>query len=106
MRGTGRAANVYWRATGSITVGTNSVTTVGTHLAQGRISSNVGAEWNIFSRNTVTGRLISLGGSVDLVRTTVTSAGWADPCRHRRTAHPSMLMRTPSVGAGTSKTAV
>lgn len=75
MRGTGRAANVHWRATESITVGTNSVTTVGTHLAQGRISSNLGAEWNIFSRNTVTGRLISLGGAVDLVRTTVNSAG-------------------------------
>ncbi|MFE7630664.1 ice-binding family protein [Kocuria sp. NPDC057446] len=75
MRGTGRAANVYWRATDAIAIGTGSVATVGTHLAQNRIASNLGTEWSIFSRNTVTGRLISLGGSVDLVRTTVNPAG-------------------------------
>lgn len=75
MRGTGRAANVYWRAADAIFIGTGSVTTVGTHLAQNRIASNLGAEWNIFSRTTVTGRLISLAGSVDLVRTTINSAG-------------------------------
>lgn len=63
MRGTGRAANVYWRAT--------DTSTVGTHLALNGITSNLGTAWNFGSRATVDGRLISLGGSVDVIRTTV-----------------------------------
>lgn len=70
LRNGARAGNVYWRAGGTLVVG-NSVTTRGTHLASGSITSNPGAERPQGPLTTVEGRLISLAGSIDVVRTTV-----------------------------------
>lgn len=70
LRGAARSANVYWRAGATITVG-NSVTTRGTHLAQGRITANPGAEAFFGPRAAVEGRLISLTEAIHLIRTTI-----------------------------------
>lgn len=70
LTGAARAANVYWRATETITLSRGNVTTRGTHLAQGRIAGNVGAAGSLGERHTVEGRLISLDGAIDVAYTT------------------------------------
>lgn len=70
LTGAARAVTVYWRAAETITLSTGNVTTRGTHLAQGRIAGTAGADGSSDERHTVEGRLISLGGAVDVAQTT------------------------------------
>jgi signal peptidase I len=56
------AANVYWRATNTVTLGQNSVA-CGTYLANGNATVQKGVS--------VTGRVISLNGAITVTRTTI-----------------------------------